>query len=204
MSNVSSDSIQIGDKSEVSTSTPQLNNTIVFSIRPGARDQALHRDDVIHHVYHKAVAEHHIGRDAGIGFFVAGTKTMKANGATRFIPGSHLWDYSEGPPKEEQTFYAELEPGDGFMILSGCFHGRSANTTADDERLVYSTFFTRGWLRQEENQYLANPIEEVKKMPDWLQEKVGYGISAPFLGWVNLANPNLILHPERASHKDLF
>lgn len=106
--------LQVGEKNEATSSKPQLNNTIVFSIGPGARDQALHRDDQIHHNYQPAVAKHHLGRDAGIGFFVAGKKTTKENGATRFIPGSHLWDYSEGPPKDEQCAYAELNPGDAF------------------------------------------------------------------------------------------
>ncbi|OQV00661.1 hypothetical protein CLAIMM_06128 [Cladophialophora immunda] len=221
----------IGDKNEVSVSRPQLNNTIVFSIGPGARDQALyvhpcfdrglkpfeprlHRDDAIHHVYHPATATHEIGRDAGIGFFVAGKKTTKRNGATRFIPGSHLWDYAAGPPSESQTFYAELEPGDGFMVLSGCFHGGSANKTdqpnengevVPEERLVYSTFMTRGYLRQEENQYLVNPVEKVRELPESLQELVGYGLSKPFLGWVDLKDPMLWLHPERPKKSgDLF
>ncbi|KAK5462462.1 hypothetical protein LTS15_002174 [Exophiala xenobiotica] len=196
----------IGDKNEVSVSAPQLNNTIVFSINPGARDQALHRDDAIHHIYHPAVAKHELGRDAGIGFFVAGSKTTKRNGATRFIPGSHLWDYAAGPPQESQTFYAELQPGDGFMVLSGCFHGGSANKTDQpdengeikpEERLVYSTFMTRGWLRQEENQYLINPVEKVRELPEWMQEKIGYGLSRPFLGWINLKSAMEWLHPER-------
>ncbi|OAL19556.1 hypothetical protein AYO22_09718 [Fonsecaea multimorphosa] len=204
----------IGDKNEPSVSRPQLNNTIVFSIGPGARDQALHRDDAIHHVYHPAAATHEIGRDAGIGFFVAGKKTTKRNGATRFIPGSHLWDYTAGPPSESQTFYAELEPGDGFMVLSGCFHGGSANKTdqpnengevVPEERLVYSTFMTRGYLRQEENQYLVNPVEKVRELPESLQELVGYGLSKPFLGWVDLKDPMLWLHPERPKKSgDLF
>jgi ectoine hydroxylase-related dioxygenase (phytanoyl-CoA dioxygenase family) len=152
-------------------SGPQLNNTIVFSINPGARDHGLHRDDVIHHICHSAVSKHELGRDAGIGFFVGRKKTSKENGATRFIPGSHLWDYSEGPPREDQASYAELGPGDGFMMLSGCYHGGSANTTMNEERLVFSTFSTRGWMRQEENQYLANDTEKVKELPEWLQEK---------------------------------
>ncbi|KAH8655361.1 phytanoyl-CoA dioxygenase family protein [Xylariales sp. PMI_506] len=187
----------VGDKNEVSVSGPQLNNTIVFSIRPGAHNQPLHRDDAIHHIDLPAVAEHEIGRDAGIGFFVAGKPSTKENGATRFIPGSHLWDYSEGPAREEQAVYAELGPGDGFMMLSGCFHGGSANTTADEERLLFSTFSTRGWMRQEENQYLAVDIQKIKELPEWLQERVGYGLSRPFLGWVDLKNPMLILHPVR-------
>ncbi|KAF2121339.1 hypothetical protein BDV96DRAFT_594549 [Lophiotrema nucula] len=193
-----------GDKNDVSVSPPQVNNTIAFSIGPGARNQPLHRDDVVHHRCYSAVAEHELGRDAGIGFFVAGKRTTRANGATRFIPGSHLWDYSEGPAREEQTYYAELAPGDGFMILSGCFHGGSANTTEDQERLVYSTFSTRGWMRQEENQYLAVDTEKIKELPRWLQERIGYGLSRPFLGWVDLKSPMSVLHPEHDNQDDLF
>ncbi|OKL57048.1 hypothetical protein UA08_07369 [Talaromyces atroroseus] len=172
----------VGDKNEVSVCKPQLNNTIVFSIGPGARDQSLHRDDQIHHQNHRAVAKHEPGRDTGIGFFVAGKKTTRQNGATRFIPGSHLWDYAEGPAHEDQTVYAELNPGDGFMVLSGCFHGGSANKTENEERLVYSCFYTRSWLRQEENQYLANDKTKILELPNCLQERVGWGLSTPFLG----------------------
>jgi len=74
--------------------------------------------------------------------FVAGTKTKKANGATRIIPGSHLWDYSRPPPPRDDGSIecAELEPGDAFMMLGGCFHGAGANTTVDEERLIYGEY----------------------------------------------------------------
>ncbi|KAK5121560.1 hypothetical protein LTR85_004732 [Meristemomyces frigidus] len=191
----------VGDKKERSVSLPQLMNTIIFSIGPGARAQVLHRDDSNHHQALSAVAEHELGRDTGIGLFVAAKKTTKQNGATRFIPGSHLWDYDEGPAQESQTFFAELEPGDAFMMLSGCFHGGSANQTAHEERLVYSTFMTRGYLRQEENQYLANDTEAIKKLPAWLQERMGYSVSKPFLGWVDLESPMTLLHPGDATYQ---
>lgn len=139
----------LGRKLEISTSKPQLNNTIVFSIGPGARNQELHRDDMIHHNYLTAISpsEYKVGRDTGIGLFVAGKKSTKANGATRFIPGSHLWDSLE-PPDEDLVFYAELDPGDAFIMLSSCFHGGSANKTHNEERLLYSCFMTKGFLRQ--------------------------------------------------------
>lgn len=72
-------------------------------------------------------------------FFVAGTRTRQENGATRIIPGSHLWDYSIPPPAADDTTIrcAELEPGDAFMMLGGCYHGAGANVTKDEERLVY-------------------------------------------------------------------
>lgn len=132
------------------TSEPQLSNTIVFSIGPGAKRQELHRDDSIHHNPLPQLQSYHdyrIGRDASVGLFVAGKKTTRANGATRFIPGSHLWG-EERCPDEELAYYAELQPGDAFIMLASCYHGGSANTTSDEERLVYSCFMTKGFLRQ--------------------------------------------------------
>lgn len=131
-----------GDKSRTSTSPPQLSTTVTFSVRPGTKAQSLHRDDDIYHTYHPEVREHHSGRDAMVCLFVAGTKTKKANGATRIIPGSHLWDYSRPPPPRDDGSIecAELEPGDAFMMLGGCFHGAGANTTVDEERLIYGEY----------------------------------------------------------------
>ncbi|KAK9856889.1 phytanoyl-CoA dioxygenase family protein [Penicillium brevicompactum] len=183
-----------GQKREESTSHPQLNNTIVFSIGPGARNQELHRDDMVHHNRLPAITadEYQPGRDTGIGFFVAGKKTTKQNGATRFIPGSHLWA-TETPPAEDQAVYAELSPGDAFMMLSSCYHGGSANKTDDEERLVYSCFMTKGYLRQEENQYLAVPLEKVREYPLEMQRLIGYQVSQPFLGWLDLDDPRKAL-----------
>jgi ectoine hydroxylase-related dioxygenase (phytanoyl-CoA dioxygenase family) len=140
----------LGQKLERSVSPPQLNNTIVFSIAPGAKRQELHRDDMNWHNELQSIASHknyRVGRDDAIGLFVAGKKTTRTNGATRFIPRSHLWG-KEQPPNEDLTFYAELEPGDAFIMLASCYHGGSANTTADQERLVFSCFMTKGLLRQ--------------------------------------------------------
>jgi len=53
----------------------------------------------------------------------------------RFIPGSHLWGETRCPDKD-LSFYAELEPGNAFIMLCSCYQGGSANTTVDEERLV--------------------------------------------------------------------
>jgi ectoine hydroxylase-related dioxygenase (phytanoyl-CoA dioxygenase family) len=157
-------------------------------IGPGAKAQPLHRDDYLHHNVHTEVDvwvdERDKNRESAVGLFVAGSQTTMANGATRFIPGSHLWyllsphpqethsssgykyRYSAGtstdwldrgnyerksPPNEALAVQAELDKGDAFFMFASCFHGGSANTTIDQQRLVYSTFVTRGWLRQEDN-----------------------------------------------------
>ncbi|KAL6693706.1 hypothetical protein J3F84DRAFT_379709 [Trichoderma pleuroticola] len=185
-----------GYQINTTVSEPQLSNTIVFSIGPGAKRQELHRDDSIHHNMLQELQSHHdyrIGRDTSVGLFVAGKKTTRANGATRFIPGSHLWG-EERCPDEALSYYAELDPGDAFIMLASCYHGGSANTTTDEERLVYSCFMTKGFLRQEENQYLANSYEYIKEYPQEVLRLIGYSVSKPFLGWVNLDDPLKILY----------
>ena len=220
---------QVGSDEQHSVSDPQLNNTVVFSVNGGAkarkvsiipvpsslftsgtpthgRAEVLHRDDVVHHTWPPAAASHTLGRDNGIGFFVAGKRSTVSNGATRFIPGSHLWDYSIPPPAEPSPLICqpELEPGDSLMMFSGCYHGASANTTQDEERLIYSTFSTRGYLRQEENQYLACDREKVLELPVELQRFMGYTLSRPFMGWVEMDDPIKVIDPNAKSLGDLW
>jgi ectoine hydroxylase-related dioxygenase (phytanoyl-CoA dioxygenase family) len=90
-------------------------------------------------VYHDEIATYpedltKTHRDSCIGLFVAGKPATKANGATRFIPGSHLWG-DDRRPDESLTYYAELDVGDAFLMLGSCLHGGSANTTDDEERV---------------------------------------------------------------------
>ncbi|CAI6089195.1 unnamed protein product [Clonostachys chloroleuca] len=176
---------------------------LTSTIAPGARNQELHRDDMIHHnpVRQRTAADYKIGDDTGVGYFVAGKKATKDNGVTRFIPGSHLWDQAT-PPDESLTFYAEMAAGDAF--LSSCYHGGSANKTVDQERLMYSCFYTKGFLRQEENQYLSTPFEAIKKKYDQpTLELLGYNLSPPLMGWVEMKHPLEFL-TGRESFKDLY
>ncbi|KAF2491703.1 phytanoyl-CoA dioxygenase family protein [Lophium mytilinum] len=196
----------IGKERTESTSHPQLNNTLVFSIGPGAKDQDLHRDDMIHHKQLPAITpeQYTFDRDMAIGLFVAGKKTTRENGATRFAPRSHLQATETPPPEESECVYAELDPGDGFFMLASCYHGGSANKTENEERLLYGCFMTRGWLRQEENQYLASPLEKIKEMnytPKQLK-MMGYSVSEPYLGWVNLQDPLKVVMGVETPEKD--
>lgn len=155
--------------------------------------------------------------------FVAGTESTKANGATRFIPGSHLWDYAvpppdDGPPSSNSNdvrqsrnapkppiHHAELAPGDAFLMLSGVIHAAGANTTLDQDRRIYSAALIRGYLRQEENQYLANEVEKIRDLPVGLQELAGWSLSRPSLGWVDFGDPRRLLGGKREEGvEDMF
>jgi len=130
-------------------SPPQLSSSAVIAIHPGGKAQPLHRDDMVHHVNNPAVTadNYQIGRDTSVGLFVAGSKTTKKNGATRFQPRSHL-QATMDPPNEQDTVYAELEPGDAFMMLASCYHGGSTNKSVDEVRTIYVHFMIKGYLRQ--------------------------------------------------------
>ena len=136
------------ESQETFTSKPQLNAAIAISNHPGNEPQKLHRDDMgLHHrIPAISAEEYQPGRDAAVGIFVAATQTHQKNGATRFIPGSHLWDTARRPD-EGMAVHVELEPGDAFVMLASCFHGGSANRS-DRERTIYSAFYTKGYLRQ--------------------------------------------------------
>lgn len=81
---------------------------------------------------------------------------------------------------------------------------RSANTTTDEERLIFSSFMTRGTNRQEENQYLAVAQEKMKKLPVPIQQLAGYSLSEPFLGWVESTDPRVVLDPELKGSSDMW
>jgi ectoine hydroxylase-related dioxygenase (phytanoyl-CoA dioxygenase family) len=174
-----------GDKKTFAESKPQIMNTVCFSIGPGAHKQPLHRDDWCYHVVADKADKYpeDLQRDTGIGWFVAGKTATKENGCTRFIPGSHLWEH-ERQPDDTLVEYAELQRGDAFMMFASAYHGGGANTTTDQERLLFSCFMTRGWLRQEENHYLSFSKEEASKMDKDVQKIAGYQLSEPFLGWI--------------------
>jgi ectoine hydroxylase-related dioxygenase (phytanoyl-CoA dioxygenase family) len=138
-----------GDELFESVSKPQINATAPAAIGPGARAQPLHRDDMIHHPRLPEITaeQYEIGRDTGVGVFVAGVRTTKENGATRFQPGSHLQNTMRRPD-EGAAVQVELEAGDAFIMLASCYHGGSANTTKDVDRWMYALFMTKGYLRQ--------------------------------------------------------
>ncbi|KAK2775896.1 phytanoyl- dioxygenase family protein [Colletotrichum kahawae] len=128
------------------------------------------------------------GRDSSISFFIAGTDTTRANGATRFVPGSHLTRFDE-QPNSDLAIDAELKAGNAFFMLSSCYHGAGQNTTEDSKRLVYALFMQQPHLRQEENFALYLHHDIVKSYPLEVQRRLGYDVALPNLGWVDHSTP---------------
>jgi swainsonine biosynthesis dioxygenase SwnH1/2 len=95
----------------------------------------------------------------------------------------------------------EMEPGDLFIFLASSIHGAGHNSVPDSTRTIYGLFFIRGYLRQEENQYLTIPRSQVLKMSDKMKALLGYKMTSSLLGMVDSLDPmtNLPAVLERVS-----
>jgi ectoine hydroxylase-related dioxygenase (phytanoyl-CoA dioxygenase family) len=139
----------LGGKRFVVTEKPIVAMSSIFEVGPGMHVQDLHRDDAIWYNRQPAITadQYEFGRDTSISFFVAGTKTTRANGATKVVLGSHLTKHDE-QPDPNMAIDAELEAGDAFFMLSSCYHGAGQNSTENEKRLVYALFMQQAHLRQ--------------------------------------------------------
>ncbi|KAJ5666672.1 hypothetical protein N7462_011081 [Penicillium macrosclerotiorum] len=97
-----------------------------MDINPGAKSQKLHRDDKNHHARHAKAESYHDNRDMLFGLFVPDCDTSLEIGATRVVPGSHLWGDEKpdfDPDGDKGVFDAELRAGEAFMMLGSLYHG---------------------------------------------------------------------------------
>jgi hypothetical protein len=175
----------------------QLNLGHLLQRGPGADEQWLHRDEL---VWSDVPQPHPELQLASVIAFVDFTRE---NGATRVVPGSHRWpsrwrsaveQLSDTPPAPEQIAYAEMPAGSAVIYSGGTIHAGGSNTTDVQRRGAHLSYCV-GWLRTEENNYLAVPPEVAATLPRRAQEVLGYAVhdSIPrgggYLGMVNLQDP---------------
>ncbi len=123
-------------------------------------------------------------------------------GATRVIPGSHLWeDYADrGSP--EMTVPAEMKPGDAFVYSGKTVHGGGANQTSDRWRRAMHLSFIVGWLVPEESNPLDYTADELKSHSTRVQRLLGqrsYDPRPHFGGGLWLRHANKIEDDENLS-----
>jgi ectoine hydroxylase-related dioxygenase (phytanoyl-CoA dioxygenase family) len=79
------------------------------------------------------------------------------------------------------------------IYLGSTYHGGGCNQTKDEMRTAIILSLARGYLRQEENQYLVVPLETVRRYPPRVQQLLGYALSPPFCGWIEMCDPSVAL-----------
>jgi ectoine hydroxylase-related dioxygenase (phytanoyl-CoA dioxygenase family) len=116
------------------------------------------------------------------------TDFTEENGATRLVPGSHLWPHAPGYPELHETIPAEMSRGSVLVWVGSLWHGGGANTTAD-RRVGVAMNYCAGYIRQQENQQLGIPLDLARTFAPRLQELVGYSVYRGLVGHIDKVHP---------------
>ncbi len=155
-----------------------LHLTQIIDIGPGEPAQAIHRDQWAFDFFPFPK-----GYDVQCNTIWAMTDFTERNGATRVVPGSHLFE-DKLQLSLEDTIPAEMSKGSVLVYNGAVYHGGGPNRS-DAHRLGLNVTYAVGWLRQEENQYLTVPREQARELPDDLLRLMGYARGAYALGYVD-------------------
>ena len=111
----------------------------------------------------------------------------REKGGTILVPGSHLWK-DERCPKKSELVYTEMPAGSVLIYTGNVIHGGGENQ-AREPRTGLAIHYGLGWLRQEENQFLACSHETARSLPERLQALLGYQLAAPSFGFADHVHP---------------
>ena len=171
----------------------QLHLTQVISVGPGEPAQAIHRDQWAFDLFSFPK-----GYEVQFNMIWAMTDFTDENGATRVIPASNRFD-DRLQFTEADTLPAEMSKGSVLCYTGSVYHGAGANRSGD-ARIGLQFIYNLSWLRQEENQYLACPLEIARTLPVELLRLMGYARGAFSLGYVgDLMDPLEVVRPEIAN-----
>jgi len=164
----------------------QLHTTQIISISPGETQQKLHRDQMAFDFF-PFPPDYHVQCNT----LWALTDFTIENGATHLCPGTSTIDDEDAAMAN--PVQAEMRRGACLFYDGKILHGGGANTSDEDRRGVNLTYSV-GWVRQEENQYLACPAEIARTLNDDLLRLMGYQAGAFAMGYVgDLQDPLAVL-----------
>lgn len=156
----------------------RIGSCTAIEILPGEQAQVLHHDDDFYPL-----------RFPGVEFQISAMWALDdftlENGATQVVPGSHL---KRGEPYANNDDYtntsiarAVMPKGSVLFYLGSTVHGGGANQTEMARKGLITTY-SLGWLRQEENHYLAIPREIADSYPENIRRLMGYQSHGKYLG----------------------
>ncbi len=154
----------------------QLHLTQIISVGPGETAQKLHRDEMAFDFFNFGV-DYHVQCNT----MWALTDFTADNGATWILPGSSRLDDDQAA--NIAGVQAVMPRGSVLFYDGKVLHGAGANRAAEVRRGVNITYAV-GWVRQEENQYLACPADVARTLDDDLLKMMGYRQGAFALGYV--------------------
>jgi ectoine hydroxylase-related dioxygenase (phytanoyl-CoA dioxygenase family) len=145
-----------------------------IEILPGETQQRLHRDDGIYPM--------HIGGvEWQISALWALSDFTEENGATHVLPGSQGGSMRVAFSRPGDTVQAVMPKGSVLFYVGSMWHGGGANES-NEARMALVNTYAVGWLRQEENMYLAVPKEIADGYPERIRRLMGYSSHGRILG----------------------
>jgi ectoine hydroxylase-related dioxygenase (phytanoyl-CoA dioxygenase family) len=169
----------------------QLNLAHLLERMPGADDQMLHRDEDVWNLLPRPHPELQVAS------VIAMVDFARENGATRLVPGSHRWERGRAASEADMAC-AEMPAGSAVVYLGSTLHAGGGNVTNTPRRGVHLSY-TLGWLRTEENNYLAVPPAIASTLPRDCQALLGYAVhdaiatGGGYLGMLDLRDPLEVL-----------
>ena len=156
----------------------QFGNTCAIQVHPGQQAQVLH--------YEQGIYPLPRDRDVMITALWALDDFTAANGATRIVPGSHL--RPAGKPAAAEAVPAEMPAGSVLLFSGRLYHGAGANA-ADRSRLGVVIDYIQPWLRPCEAHAISVSHAEARRLPQRLQELLGFNQPTHYLGFINGRHP---------------
>ena len=144
-----------------------LNVSAALEVGPGARDQALHREEDLYPYFELPRPNLILASMWAISDFTAD------NGGTQIVLGSHTWPAGRTAEPHE-ILRAEMPAGSVLFWAGGTLHGAGANVTDDEWRYGMILTYNLSFLRQEENQHVSMPLADALALPADVQARLGF------------------------------
>ena len=145
----------------------QVHVTAALEVGPGARDQALHREEDLYPYFELPRPNLILASMWAISDFTAD------NGGTQIVLGSHTWPAGRTAEPHE-ILRAEMPAGSVLFWAGGTLHGAGANVTDDEWRYGMILTYNLSFLRQEENQHVSMPLADALALPADVQARLGF------------------------------
>jgi len=170
-----------------------LSNLQSIRIFPGETLQPVHTDDAFYIGYNRP-------RPVMLGMSAiwALDDFTETNGATEFVPGSHLWGNEHPDDKGAQYVKAVMPAGSVIVFNPALWHRGGANV-GQTPRLAFTTQYCQPWLRPQEAQLLLVPPSTAAQLSPRGRSLVGYSIHPPFIGQVDGKHPERLV--DEASYR---